>query len=141
MLGSDRLRLVGPGPSQRARRKERALFIVRDEFPGWLFLGGSLAQSNLSANGNLSLIFVSHQRGAAHMSPNYPSHKTPFSYRQGGPGHGAWIFSAVADLASASGETSKANMKPTNFGGFRSAADVHWRSLNSNVIRIPLSRK
>jgi hypothetical protein len=35
--------LVGPGPSQKARRKDRALLIVRDEFPGWLFLGGLLS--------------------------------------------------------------------------------------------------
>ena len=38
-----RLPLVGPGPSQRTRRKDRALLIVRDEFPGWLFLGGLLS--------------------------------------------------------------------------------------------------
>jgi hypothetical protein len=35
--------VVGPGPNQRAQPKDRALLIVRDEFPGWLFLGGLLS--------------------------------------------------------------------------------------------------
>jgi hypothetical protein len=44
MLGPGyRLPLVGPGPSQRTRRKGRAQLIVRDEFPSWLFLGGLLS--------------------------------------------------------------------------------------------------
>jgi len=39
-----RLPLVGPGPSPRTRWEDlRALLIVRDEFPGWLFLGGLLS--------------------------------------------------------------------------------------------------
>jgi hypothetical protein len=37
-------RWSAPGPSPRTRREElRALLIVRDEFPGWLFLGGLLS--------------------------------------------------------------------------------------------------
>ena len=32
----------GPGPGTR-REEERVLLIVRDEFPGWLFLGGLLS--------------------------------------------------------------------------------------------------
>ena len=37
-------RWSAPGPSPRARREElRALLIVRDEFPGWLFLGELLS--------------------------------------------------------------------------------------------------
>ena len=36
-------RWSAPEPSQRTRRKGRAPLIVRDEFPGWLFLGGLLS--------------------------------------------------------------------------------------------------
>ena len=37
-------RWSAPGPSTRTRRENpRALLIVRDEFPGWLFLGGLLS--------------------------------------------------------------------------------------------------
>jgi hypothetical protein len=36
-------RWSAPEPSQRARPKRRTLLIVRDEFPGWLFLGGLLS--------------------------------------------------------------------------------------------------
>jgi len=80
-------RWSAPGPSQRTRREElRALLIVRDEFPGWLFLSGLLssrepasasptapsmgwgitAGNELSANGNLSLVSVSQPRGSLH---------------------------------------------------------------------------
>jgi hypothetical protein len=37
-------RWSAPEPSKRTRREEqRVLLIVRDEFPGWLFLGGVLS--------------------------------------------------------------------------------------------------
>ena len=76
-------RWSAPGPSQRTRRKERALLIVRDEFPvGYSLAGcspaepasasptapsmrwGIAAGNESSANGNLSLISVSQPRGS-----------------------------------------------------------------------------
>ena len=36
-------RWSAPEPSQRTRREDHALLIVRDEFPSWLFLGGLLS--------------------------------------------------------------------------------------------------
>jgi hypothetical protein len=76
-------RWSAPGPSQRTRRKERALLIVRDEFPvGYSLAGcspaepasasptgpsmhwGMSAGNSLSASGNLSLITVSQRRGS-----------------------------------------------------------------------------
>jgi|SRR5271157_1842749 len=81
-------RWSAPGPRQRTRRKERALLIVRDEFPVGYSLAGcspaepasasptgssmrwSLTAGNcLSANGNLSLITVSQAWGAVHNVP------------------------------------------------------------------------
>ena len=78
-------------PSQRTRRKERALLIVRDEFPvGYSLAGCSPAEpasasptassmcwgfsagNDLSANGNLSLISVSQPRGSLHPVPLRP---------------------------------------------------------------------
>ena len=76
-------RWSAPGPSQRTRRKGRALLIVRDEFPvGYSLAGcspaepasasptalrmpeGIAAGTQLPANGNLSLVSVSQARGA-----------------------------------------------------------------------------
>jgi hypothetical protein len=77
-------RCSAPGPGKRTRREElRALLIVRDEFPGWLFLGGLpssrarlrfsnrlqyalgiTAGNESSANRNLSLIFASQRRSS-----------------------------------------------------------------------------
>jgi hypothetical protein len=80
--GTDSCRSA-PGPSQRARRKARALLIVRDEFPaGYSLAGCSPAEpasasptapsmrwgisagNRLPANGNLSLVSVSQRRGS-----------------------------------------------------------------------------
>ena len=66
------------------------MLIVRDEFPGWLLLGGLLSSRArlrftnrpqyalgnqrwhcLSANGNLSLISVSQRRGAVQRIPGF----------------------------------------------------------------------
>ena len=82
-------RWSAPRPSQRTRRKGRALLIVRDEFPvGYSSAGcspaepasasptalsmrwGMSAGNCLSANGNLSLVSVSQARGAVHCCPN-----------------------------------------------------------------------
>lgn len=80
------------GPSQRTRRKERALLIVHDEFPvGYSLAGCSPAEpasasptgssmrwgitsgNQLPANGNLSLISVSQARGPVQMAvPGLP---------------------------------------------------------------------
>ena len=76
-------RWSAPGPSPRARRKERALLIVRDEFPVGYSLAscspaepasasptalsmscGLSAAKRTAANGNLSLISVPHHRGS-----------------------------------------------------------------------------
>ena len=76
-------RWSAPEPSRKARRKERARLIVRDEFPvGYSLAGCSPAEpasasptvssmrwrlgagNCLSANGNLSLISVSQRRGS-----------------------------------------------------------------------------
>jgi hypothetical protein len=81
-------RWSAPEPSQRTRRKERVLPIVRDEFPAGYSLAGcspaepasasptgssmrwSVASGNqLPANGNLSLISVSQPRGAVQSVP------------------------------------------------------------------------
>ena len=84
-------RWSAPGPSQRTRRKGRALLIVRDEFPvGYSLAGcspaepasasptdlsmrwGMSAGNCLSANGNLSLIPVSQARGSLQVRPRIP---------------------------------------------------------------------
>ncbi len=81
-------RWSAPGTSQRTRRKERVLLIVRDEFPvGYSLAGCSPAEpasasptvssmrwsisagKQTPANGNLSLISVSQQRGSLHLCP------------------------------------------------------------------------
>jgi hypothetical protein len=81
-------RWSAPGSSQRARRKERALLIVRDEFPaGYSSAGCSPAGpasasptgpsmrwgvrtgNQMSANGNLSLVSDSQLRGSLHVCP------------------------------------------------------------------------
>jgi len=78
-------RWSAPEPSLRTRRKERALLIVRDEFPvGYSLAGCSPAEpasasptgssmrwnptagNHPSANGNLSLVSVSQARGPLH---------------------------------------------------------------------------
>lgn len=81
-------RWSAPEPGPRARRKERARLIVHDEFPaGYSLAGCSPAEpasasptapsmhwglnagKELSANGNLSLISVSHRWGALQTVP------------------------------------------------------------------------
>ena len=80
-------RWSAPEPSRKARRKERAPLIVRDEFPvGYSSTGcspaepasasptalrmpeGLAAGKQLPANGNLSLVSVSQPRDALHFS-------------------------------------------------------------------------
>jgi|SRR5579883_276601 len=89
-------RWSAPGPSPRTRRKERALLIVRDEFPVGYSLAscspaelasasptalsmrcGLSAAYRTSANGNLSLIFVSHHRGSVQPVPELPVPELP----------------------------------------------------------------
>jgi hypothetical protein len=81
-------RWPAPGPSQRTRRKGRALLMVRDEFPvGYSLTGcspaepasasptdlsmhwGMSAGNCLSANGNLSLVSVSQAWGSLQPVP------------------------------------------------------------------------
>ena len=85
-------RWSAPGPRQRTRRKERALLIVRDEFPvGYSLAGCSPAEPASasptapsmhwvnpagncpSANGNLSLISVSQAWGAVQVEGEFGS--------------------------------------------------------------------
>ena len=83
-------RWSAPGPSLRTRRKERALLIVRDEFPvGYSLAGcspaepasasptapsmrwGERAGNRLPANGNLSLVSVSQAWGPLQSVPRF----------------------------------------------------------------------
>jgi len=89
-------RWSAPEPSRKARRKERAPLIVRDEFPvGYSSTGCSPAEpasasptgpsmhwgvragNQTSANGNMSPISASQRRGSLHPVPGFLRPRIP----------------------------------------------------------------